>query len=289
MLQRSVTLFGWLLTAGILTWGAIALAEDTPIQPANPTSSPTSQPASSPGDAKTPPANPVGGSTAPSANPPGDPATPSADPTTPAANPSGDPTTPSPKPSDPPATPPANPPQDLHSQPGNIINLPKIPSTEPAQTPPKQPAKPDAQAKPDSQTNPGSQLEAVRLEIQLSRRRVFLYRGDKAIKSYPIAIGRPGWETPKGTYKVRQKIKDPTWIHPLKKGVVIPGGDPENPLGRYWIGFWTDGKNWIGFHGTPNPKSVGSPASHGCVRMYNKDVEELFKQVNLGTVVKVIR
>ncbi|UBF25811.1 L,D-transpeptidase [Kovacikia minuta CCNUW1] len=86
-----------------------------------------------------------------------------------------------------------------------------------------------------------------------------------------------------------QKIRDPIWIHPLQKGVVIPGGDPENPLGRYWIGFWTDGKNWIGFHGTPNPKSVGRPASHGCVRMYNKDIEDLFKQVSLGTVVKVVQ
>jgi lipoprotein-anchoring transpeptidase ErfK/SrfK len=282
MLHRPVTLLGWLLTAGILAWGSIALAADTPTQPANPSSSPTSQPASSPADANIPPANPAADTTTP-------PATSPTNSGTPPANPAVDTTTPSPNPSDTPTVPPANPPRDLHSQPGNIINLPKVPASEPAQASPKQPAKPDAQAKPDSQTNPDSQLEAVRLEIQLSRRRVFLYRGDKAIKSYPIAIGRPGWETPKGTYKVRQKIKDPIWIHPLKKGVVIPGGDPENPLGRYWIGFWTDGKNWIGFHGTPNPKSVGSPASHGCVRMYNKDVEELFKQVNLGTVVKVVR
>ncbi len=129
----------------------------------------------------------------------------------------------------------------------------------------------------------------LRLEIKLSQRRVTLYRGSKAVKSYPIAVGRPGWETPTGTYKVKQMFRNPTWLHPLKKGISIPGGDPENPLGRYWIGFWTDGKNWIGFHGTPNPKSVGTAASHGCIRMYNKDIEELFNKVSLGVEVTVVK
>lgn len=129
----------------------------------------------------------------------------------------------------------------------------------------------------------------LRLEIKLSRRRVTVYRGSTPVKSYAIAVGKPGWETPKGTYKVQQMFRNPAWIHPLKKGITIPGGDPENPLGRYWIGFWTDGKNWIGFHGTPNPGSVGSAASHGCIRMYNKDIEELFQKVSLGTEVKVVK
>jgi lipoprotein-anchoring transpeptidase ErfK/SrfK len=106
------------------------------------------------------------------------------------------------------------------------------------------------------------------------------------VKSYPIAVGRPGWETPKGSYKVQQKIQKPTWIHPLT-GEVIKGGDPENPLGNFWIGFWTDGKDWIGFHGTPTPQSVGTAASHGCIRMYNKDVAELFSKIPLGAEVTV--
>jgi hypothetical protein len=131
-------------------------------------------------------------------------------------------------------------------------------------------------------------LLPLRLEIQLARRQVTVYLGETPVKRYPIAIGRPGWETPIGSFKVLEKIKDPTWVNPFKKGVVIPGGDPENPLGRYWIGFWTDGNNWIGFHGTPNPHSVGNAASHGCIRMYNKDVEELFQKVKVGTVVTVI-
>ncbi|HTL89244.1 MAG TPA: L,D-transpeptidase [Leptolyngbya sp.] len=130
-------------------------------------------------------------------------------------------------------------------------------------------------------------IEPVRLEIRLSQRRVNVYQGEHKVKSYSIAVGRPGWETPVGTYTVRQKIRNPAWVHPLKSGETIPGGDPENPLGRFWIGFWTDGKNWIGFHGTPNPESVGTAASHGCIRMYNRDVEELFTKVSLGTEVIV--
>ncbi|MGA7935885.1 MAG: L,D-transpeptidase [Kovacikia sp.] len=255
MLHRSIRFDCILLSVGMLVPGAIALAEDTIVQPA-----------SSSGEAPAPLANPTGDLTAP------------------AVHPSDNSTAPPANPPDSPSLPPPNPPQDIYSQPGNIINLHSDPSAPPL----KQPASPDAEATPDVQLNPNAEAK-IRLEIQLSRRRVVMYRGEKVVKSYPIAVGRPGWETPKGTYQVVQKIKDPTWIHPLKKGIVIPGGDPENPLGRYWLGFWTDGNNWIGFHGTPNPGSVGRPVSHGCIRMYNKDVEELFKQVNLGTEVKVIR
>lgn len=136
---------------------------------------------------------------------------------------------------------------------------------------------------------PPNQEQPIRLEIKLSRRQVTLYRGSTVVKSYAIAVGRAGWETPRGTFQVKQMFRNPTWIHPLKKGIVIPGGDPENPLGRFWIGFWSDGKNWIGFHGTDNPKSVGKAASHGCIRMHNADVEELFKKISLGTEVKVVK
>lgn len=90
--------------------------------------------------------------------------------------------------------------------------------------------------------------QPILLEISLSHRRVTLYRGMVPIKSYPIAIGRAGWQTPVGRFQVAQKIHNPIWIHPLT-GQVIAGGSPDNPLGHYWIEFWTDGRNWIGFHG----------------------------------------
>jgi lipoprotein-anchoring transpeptidase ErfK/SrfK len=130
--------------------------------------------------------------------------------------------------------------------------------------------------------------QPLHLEISLRNRKVTLYRGKNRIKSYPIAVGRQGWESPIGNFRVRTMLENPTWINPFT-GKAIPGGDPKNPLGKYWIGFWTNGKNWVGFHGTPNPDSVGQAASHGCIRMYNNDVKELFYQVSLGTPVIVVR
>ena len=132
-----------------------------------------------------------------------------------------------------------------------------------------------------------TQDDPLRLVIRRKQRRVTVYRNEQKVKSYAIAIGKAGWETPKGTFKIQQMQRDPIWIHPFT-GEKVPGGDPENPLGRFWIGFWTDGNNWIGFHGTPNPNSVGRAASHGCVRMYNQDIKELFAKVTLGTEVTVI-
>lgn len=133
-----------------------------------------------------------------------------------------------------------------------------------------------------------SVAEPIRLEISRSHHRVTIYQGKTPVKSYPVAVGRSGWETPVGNFQVLEMLENPTWIHPLT-GKSIAGGSPQNPLGHYWIGFWTNGTNWIGFHGTPDPSSVGKAASHGCVRMYNKDVEELFHQVHIGTPVTVVR
>jgi lipoprotein-anchoring transpeptidase ErfK/SrfK len=126
------------------------------------------------------------------------------------------------------------------------------------------------------------------LEISLSRREVTLYHGSSAVKRYPIGIGRAGWETPLGTFEVQQMREDPVWIHPFTDER-IPSGDDRNPLGTRWIGFWTDGRLWVGFHGTSDPSSVGTAASHGCIRMHNADVEELFAQVEIGTPVTVVR
>ncbi|NJK59168.1 MAG: L,D-transpeptidase family protein [Oscillatoriales cyanobacterium SM2_1_8] len=128
----------------------------------------------------------------------------------------------------------------------------------------------------------------TRLRVSLSQRRVEAFQGDRLLKSYPVAVGKSGWETPTGTFTVRQQFRDPDWQNPFT-GEVIAAGDPDNPLGDRWIGFWTDGKNWSGFHGTPNRRSVGMAASHGCLRMFNEDIRELFDGVSPATVVEVRR
>ncbi len=124
-----------------------------------------------------------------------------------------------------------------------------------------------------------------RVVLRLGERRVYVYRRDQVIASYPVAIGRSGWETPTGKFEVMQRVKEPTWQHPFTEAIVPPGKD--NPLGARWIGFWTDGTNSIGFHGTPHPELIGQAVSHGCVRMKNEDIVALFEQVKVGMTVVV--
>ncbi|QLE57768.1 L,D-transpeptidase [Nostoc sp. TCL26-01] len=121
--------------------------------------------------------------------------------------------------------------------------------------------------------------------VDLSDRRTYVYSGDVVIASYPIAIGKKGWETPTGTFKVKDMQHDPIWRHPIT-GKVFPSGT-DSPLGERWIGFWSDGRNEIGFHGTPETHLLGTAISHGCLRMRNADVRLLYDQVEVGTSVVV--
>ncbi|MEO0933795.1 MAG: L,D-transpeptidase, partial [Cyanobacteria bacterium J06641_2] len=121
--------------------------------------------------------------------------------------------------------------------------------------------------------------------VDLSDRRVYMYRQNTVIASYPIGVGKKGWETPTGTFEVMHMQKFPAWQHPIT-GKVFEAG-PNSPLGERWIGFWSDGHNEIGFHGTPDSELVGSPVSHGCLRMRNPDVRLLYEQISLGVPVQV--
>lgn len=127
--------------------------------------------------------------------------------------------------------------------------------------------------------------QATQLVLKLGERRVYVYQDGEVKTSYPVAIGKPGWETPTGQFEVMDMLKNPGWTNPFTDEVVESG--PDNPLGDRWIAFWTDGTNYIGFHGTPNRESVGRAASHGCVRMYNEDIRELYSMVSVGTTVVV--
>jgi lipoprotein-anchoring transpeptidase ErfK/SrfK len=130
-----------------------------------------------------------------------------------------------------------------------------------------------------------SSIDNTHLVIKLSQRRVYVYQDNQEKVSYPIAIGKAGWETPTGSYKVIDMQRYPAWEHPWNGKVIPPG--PDNPLGVRWIAFWTDGRNLIGFHGTPNEELVGQAVSHGCVRMRNQDVLALYAMVKIGTPVIV--
>jgi lipoprotein-anchoring transpeptidase ErfK/SrfK len=125
----------------------------------------------------------------------------------------------------------------------------------------------------------------VRLVVDLSNRRVYVYQKGEVIASYPTGIGKKGWETPTGTFQVMHKQHDPVWRHPITGKVFSAGED--SPLGDRWIGFLSAKDGEVGFHGTPDETLVGNPVSHGCLRMRNPDVRMLYDQVEIGTVVEV--
>lgn len=146
---------------------------------------------------------------------------------------------------------------------------------------PGTPAKPGVAA-----TSQPPIADLITVRLKLKERRVHVIQNGQSIANYPVAIGKKGWETPTGNWYVMEKITNPGWTSFKNGSVVAPGA--KSPLGERWIGFWTDGKDMIGFHGTPDVKSVGKAVSSGCVRMYDKDVKELFQKVKIGTVVDVV-
>jgi lipoprotein-anchoring transpeptidase ErfK/SrfK len=116
-----------------------------------------------------------------------------------------------------------------------------------------------------------------------------LYKNLKPVKTYGIAVGQVGLETPAGLYHIQNKAINPAWHVPNSAwagslaGTVIPGGVPENPLKARWMGIF-DG---AGIHGTDATGSIGSAASHGCIRMLIPDVIQLYDQVDVGAPVYI--
>jgi L,D-transpeptidase ErfK/SrfK len=127
----------------------------------------------------------------------------------------------------------------------------------------------------------------TRLVVRLGERRVYVYQGDDVKASYPVAVGRAGWETPRGKFKVLRMEKNPAWKNPWTGDVIPPGKN--NPMGERAIDFHTDGRNYAAFHGTPNESSIGQAVSHGCVRMRNADIRAMYDMVAEGTEVLVER
>ncbi|MCH5583841.1 L,D-transpeptidase family protein [Shimazuella sp. AN120528] len=120
-----------------------------------------------------------------------------------------------------------------------------------------------------------------KIEINKTTNYLYLYnKYGKVIKTYRVATGKTKALTPEGTFEIIIKINQPGW-----KG--IPGGDPRNPLGPRWLGLQVGGDNGrtYGIHGTNQPSSIGTHASHGCVRMYSNQVIELYNTVGTGTLV----
>ena len=141
------------------------------------------------------------------------------------------------------------------------------------------------------------------LVLHRSRRQLLLIEQGRLVSRYPVAVGMAGWETPAGNFRVLNKVSDPSWAHP-QTGEVVTGEDPKNPLGSRWIGFYKDcfgrkgfdgermldikGCTTAGFHGTPHRWTIGHAVSHGCVRLFDEDIRDLFDRVRTGTPVTVL-
>ena len=117
----------------------------------------------------------------------------------------------------------------------------------------------------------------------------------RQVTTHPVSIGRQQWTTPHGVTSIVQKIKDPAWYPPASireehaaEGkplpAVVPAG-PDNPLGAYKLRLGLPGYL---IHGTNRPYGIGMRVTHGCMRMYPKDVEQIFESVAVGTQVRIV-
>jgi lipoprotein-anchoring transpeptidase ErfK/SrfK len=121
---------------------------------------------------------------------------------------------------------------------------------------------------------------ARRIVVSITDRKLAVLQADRVVKIFPTAVGAPASPSPVGVYKIVTSIPEPTWYY---KGKIV-GPGKANPLGSRWLGLSIKG---YGIHGTNVPSSIGHNASHGCVRMRNKDVEELFGMVGVGDQVEL--
>lgn len=127
--------------------------------------------------------------------------------------------------------------------------------------------------------------------INLAERRLYYLSRKKGLFTFPVAIGKGGWETRLGVTRIIKKREKPVWVPPESLRIenpdlpdFIPPG-PENPLGEYALNLGWEG---VIIHGTNAPNSIGRRASHGCIRLYPEDIAKLFTLVDVGTRVSVI-
>jgi lipoprotein-anchoring transpeptidase ErfK/SrfK len=133
-------------------------------------------------------------------------------------------------------------------------------------------------ARVDAQTNTAPvEREVI---ISIPDRQLALVQDRKVMRTYIVAVGAEESPSPEGDFRVTNRVENPTYYHPGK--VIGPG--KQNPLGTRWIGL---SKASFGIHGTNQPRSIGKAASHGCIRMKQQDLEELFTMLRVGDKVSI--
>lgn len=131
------------------------------------------------------------------------------------------------------------------------------------------------------------------LTVDRANYKLRLFKKLKLKRTYRIALGQAGFDTPAGMFRIGNKSTCPVWTPPNEPwagslaGQTIPCGDPRNPLIARWLG--VEGAEGVGIHGTSATGSIGGPASHGCIRMLPSDVKRLYPQVPIGTPIRISR
>jgi lipoprotein-anchoring transpeptidase ErfK/SrfK len=120
-----------------------------------------------------------------------------------------------------------------------------------------------------------------RVVVSIPDRKLALLENDQVVGIYPVAVGAAVSPSPVGTFTIVNRVSNPTYYKPGK--IVGPGR--ANPIGTRWIGLSAQG---YGIHGTDAPASIGFAKSHGCIRLRNQDVEQLFARVRSGDVVELL-
>jgi len=116
--------------------------------------------------------------------------------------------------------------------------------------------------------------------VSIPDRKLAVMEGGVVIATFPVAVGATVSPSPTGEFQIVSRVSHPTYYH---SGKVIPTGKG-NPLGTRWLGLSQKG---YGIHGTNAPKSVGHAASHGCIRLRNRDMEQLFIMLRVGDAVVI--
>ena len=119
-----------------------------------------------------------------------------------------------------------------------------------------------------------------RVVVSIPDRKLALIENDQIVRIYPVAVGAPVSPSPVGTFSIVNRVSNPTYY---KTGKVVGPGST-NPVGTRWIGLSAKG---YGIHGTDAPASIGFAKSHGCIRLRNRDIEQLFERVRAGDVVEL--
>jgi len=116
--------------------------------------------------------------------------------------------------------------------------------------------------------------------VSIPDRKLAVIEDGNVIATFSVAVGAAASPSPTGDFQIVNRVSNPTYYRP---GTVIPSGK-DNPVGTRWVGLSQKG---YGIHGTNAPGSVGHAASHGCIRLRNRDVERLFAMVRTGDLVQI--